>query len=88
MRPREQPPCPVACTVDPVGDKWTLIILRDAFNGWRRFDKFQRSLGVAKNILNTRLPALVDAEILRTEPASDSTSYRAYVLTEIVRTLP
>ncbi|MCO5968333.1 winged helix-turn-helix transcriptional regulator [Actinoallomurus soli] len=69
-------------TVDLVGDKWTLLILRDAFDGLRRFSQFQRSLGIAKNILSDRLAALVASGIMRTEPASDGTSYHAYVLTE------
>lgn len=74
--------CPVARTVDVVGDKWSLLIIRDAFDGIRRFSQFQRSLGVAKNILSARLRTLVDAGLLRTEPASDGSSYQEYVLTE------
>jgi DNA-binding HxlR family transcriptional regulator len=74
--------CPVARTVDLVGDKWSLLIIRDAFDGVRRFGQFQRSLGVAKNILSTRLRGLVDAGLLRTEPASDGSNYQEYVLTE------
>lgn len=56
--------CPVARSVDVVGDWWSLLIVRDAFDGSRRFGEFQRSLGVAKNILSARLRALVDNEIL------------------------
>jgi DNA-binding HxlR family transcriptional regulator len=74
-------PCPVARTVDIVGDKWSLLIIRDAFDGVRRFGQFQRSLGVAKNILSSRLRDLVDADLLRVEPASDGSSYQEYVLT-------
>ncbi|MGF7233804.1 MAG: winged helix-turn-helix transcriptional regulator [Frankia sp.] len=73
--------CPVARTVDIVGDKWTLLIIRDAFDGIRRFSQFQRNLGVAKNILASRLRDLVDTGILRAEPASDGSSYQEYVLT-------
>ena len=43
--------CPVARSVDAIGDWWSLLIVRDAFDGSRRFGEFQRSLGVAKNIL-------------------------------------
>lgn len=75
------PRCPVARTVDVVGDKWSLLIIRDAFDGVRRFGHFQRNLGVAKNILSDRLRALVDAGILSAEPASDGSAYREYVLT-------
>ncbi|WP_231398672.1 winged helix-turn-helix transcriptional regulator [Longispora fulva] len=74
--------CPVARTVDLLGDKWSLLIIRDAFCGVRRFGQFHRGLGVAKNILSTRLRTLVDAGVLRSEPASDGTSYREYVLTD------
>ncbi|GAA1585112.1 MULTISPECIES: winged helix-turn-helix transcriptional regulator [Kribbella] len=56
--------CPVARSVDAVGDWWSLLIVRDAFDGSRRFGDFQRSLGVAKNILAARLRALVDNGIL------------------------
>jgi DNA-binding HxlR family transcriptional regulator len=74
--------CPVARTVDIVGDKWSLLIIRDAFDGIRRFSQFQRSLGVAKNILSTRLRELVAAGVLRVGPASDGSSYQEYVLTD------
>jgi DNA-binding HxlR family transcriptional regulator len=76
------PGCPVARTIDVVGDKWSLLIVRDAFDGIRRFGQFQRNLGVAKNILSDRLRNLVAAGVLRIEPASDGSSYREYVLTE------
>jgi DNA-binding HxlR family transcriptional regulator len=56
--------CSVARALEVVGERWTLLILRDAFLGIRRFDDFQRSLGVARNVLNTRLQRLVDAGIL------------------------
>jgi len=74
--------CPVARTVDIVGDKWSLLIIRDAFDGIRRFSQFQRSLGIAKNILAARLRDLVDAGVLRTEPAPGGSAYQEYVLTE------
>ncbi|MGC0422798.1 winged helix-turn-helix transcriptional regulator [Embleya sp. AB8] len=73
--------CPVARSVDAIGDWWSLLIVRDAFDGSRRFGEFQRSLGVAKNILTTRLRALVAGGILETVPASDGSAYNEYVLT-------
>jgi DNA-binding HxlR family transcriptional regulator len=76
------PRCPVARTIDIVGDKWSLLIIRDAFDGIRRFGHFQRNLGVAKNILSDRLRNLVAAGVLSIEPASDGSSYREYVLTD------
>lgn len=75
--------CPIARTVDIVGDRWSLLIIRDAFDGIRRFSQFQRNLGIAKNILAARLRDLVDAGVLRVEPASDGSSYQEYVLTDI-----
>ena len=74
--------CPVARSVDVVGDRWALLIVRDAFDGIRRFGDFQRNLSVSKNILADRLRKLVDANILEMQAASDGTSYQEYVLTE------
>ncbi|WP_407563511.1 winged helix-turn-helix transcriptional regulator [Streptomyces sp. 184] len=73
--------CPVARSVDAIGDWWSLLIVRDAFDGSRRFGEFQRSLGVAKNILTARLRTLVDGGVLDSVPASDGSAYREYVLT-------
>ena len=56
--------CPVARSVDLVGDRWSLLIVRDAFDGVHRFGDIQRSLGVARNILSDRLRKLVEAGIL------------------------
>ncbi|MBO1111625.1 winged helix-turn-helix transcriptional regulator [Bordetella petrii] len=74
-------PCPVARSVDLIGDRWSLLIVRDAFDGMRRFGDFQRNLGVARNILSDRLRKLVDAGILTTQTASDGSAYQEYVLT-------
>jgi len=91
-RPQKTPtekhePCPVARAVALVGERWALLIVRDAFDGVRRFGDFQRSLGVARNILSDRLRKLVEADILSTQAASDGTSYQEYVLTERGRQL-
>lgn len=74
-------PCPVARAANVIGDRWSLLIVRDAFDGTRRFSDFQRSLGMARNILSNRLRKLVDAGILETREASDGTAYQEYVLT-------
>ena len=74
-------PCPVARSVDLIGDRWSLLIVRDAFDGMHRFSDFQRSLGMAKNILSDRLRKLVDAGILAMQDASDGSAYQEYVLT-------
>jgi DNA-binding HxlR family transcriptional regulator len=79
--PLNDEPCPVARSVDVVGDRWSMLVVRDAFDGISRFGDFQRSLGVARNILSDRLHKLTDAGILKTQPASDGTAYQEYVLT-------
>ncbi|MGW3013770.1 winged helix-turn-helix transcriptional regulator [Streptomyces sp. NPDC001219] len=73
--------CPVARSVDAIGDWWSLLIVRDAFDGSRRFGEFQRSLGVAKNILTARLRTLVTGGVLESVPASDGSAYHEYALT-------
>ena len=74
-------PCPVARSVDSIGDRWSLLIIRDAFDGVRRFSDFQRSLGMARNILSDRLRKLVEAGVLELQTASNGSSYQEYVLT-------
>jgi DNA-binding HxlR family transcriptional regulator len=56
--------CSLAQTLEVIGERWTLLILRDAFFGAKRFEQFQKSLGVARNILSARLKSLVDEGIL------------------------
>ncbi|UUQ64134.1 helix-turn-helix transcriptional regulator [Pseudomonas fuscovaginae UPB0736] len=74
--------CPVARSVGAIGDGWSLLIIRDAFDGIRRFGEFQRNLGLARNILATRLKNLVEHGVLLVAPASDGSAYQEYVLTE------
>jgi DNA-binding HxlR family transcriptional regulator len=77
----EHADCPIARALDAIGDWWSLLIIRDAQLGRRRFGEFQKSLGLAKNILTVRLRALVDRDILAMRPASDGSAYQEYVLT-------
>ena len=77
----EKAECPIARSLDVLGDWWSLLIIRDAFLGLRRFGEFQKNIGLAKNILTVRLRALVDQGILTTAPASDGSAYQEYVLT-------
>src|SRR5260370_28512014 len=77
----ENADCPIARSLDALGDWWSLLIIRDALLGIRRFSEFQKSLGCAKNILTVRLRALVDHGILTTAPASDGSVYQEYLLT-------
>jgi DNA-binding HxlR family transcriptional regulator len=77
----EKAECPIARSLDVIGDWWSLLIIRDAFLGVSRFSEFQKSIGLAKNILTVRLRALVDDGILKMAPASDGSAYQEYVLT-------
>ncbi|MGE5157966.1 MAG: winged helix-turn-helix transcriptional regulator [Gemmatimonas sp.] len=74
--------CPIARSLDVIGDWWSLLIIREAFLGRRRFGEFQKRLGLAKNILASRLRMLVEEGILATTPAADGSAYQDYVLTE------
>lgn len=79
--------CPVARSLDVIGDWWSLLIVRDALRGVTRFGEFQKSLGIAKNMLTTRLKLLVDEDILQLQPASDGSAWQEYVLTAKGRAL-
>lgn len=79
--------CPVARSLNIIGDWWSLLIVRDALAGVTRFGEFQKNLGIAKNMLTARLKLLVDEGILRTQPASDGSAWQEYVLTEKGRAL-
>ena len=68
--------CPIARALDTVGDWWSLLIVRDAMFGLRRFGEFQKSLGMAKNILTARLRGLVAAGILETSPNGAHKNYQ------------
>ena len=61
-------PCPVARAVDQAGDAWTLLILREAFYGQRRFDQFEEALGIGRNILARRLERMVENGLLERVP--------------------
>ena len=59
--------CSIAGTLEVVGEKWTLLVLREAFYGVRRFEDFQRAVGCARNVLSARLTTLVEHGLLRRE---------------------
>ena len=79
--------CPVARALDEIGDWWSLLIIRDCFDGMRRFGEFQKNLGISKGILAARLKHLVAIGVLRTEPISDDGAFEEYVLTDKGRDL-
>lgn len=78
----EQSDCAVARALDAIGDWWSLLILREAFAGTRRFSDFQKSLGVARNILAARLKKLVALGVFDLVPAADGSAFQEYALTE------
>lgn len=70
--------CPISLTLEIVGERWTLLVLREAFYGVRRFDDFHRALGCARNLLTARLRTLVDHGIMRREPYREPGSRLRY----------
>ncbi|MFT3995894.1 MAG: helix-turn-helix domain-containing protein [Asticcacaulis sp.] len=74
--------CAIAATIDIVGEPWTLLIIRNAFLGHSRFEQWQKSLGVARNVLAARLRRLVALGIMRAVPYSERPLRHEYVLTE------
>jgi DNA-binding HxlR family transcriptional regulator len=74
--------CPVARSLERVGEWWSILILRDAFAGMTRFDEFQKSLNIAPNILTRRLTVLVDAGLLERRLYCERPPRHEYVLTE------
>lgn len=71
--------------MDLLGDQWTLLVLREAFYGVSRFDKFQVSLGIARNTLTERLDRLVGAGLLERVRYQDRPARYEYVLSEMGR---
>jgi DNA-binding HxlR family transcriptional regulator len=78
-------PCPIARSLERVGEWWSILILRDAFHGLTRFDQFQKSLDIAPNMLTRRLNALVESGLLERRRYSERPPRDEYVLTEMGR---
>ncbi len=74
--------CPVASTLEVIGERWTLLVIRDIFLGIRRFEEIQRDLGVARNVLQDRLEGLVEQGIVTKRPYQDRPVRCEYRLTE------
>ena len=79
--------CSIAATLELVGERWTLLIVRDAFLGLKRFDEFQASLGIARNVLTDRLGRLVEAGIFEKVRYSERPERFEYRLTSKGREL-
>jgi DNA-binding HxlR family transcriptional regulator len=74
--------CPIARSLERVGEWWSILILRDAFYGITRFDGFQKSLDIAPNILTNRLNGLVESGLLERRKYNQHPPRYEYVLTE------
>jgi DNA-binding HxlR family transcriptional regulator len=74
-------PCPIARSLERVGEWWSMLIMRDALHGFTRFDEFQKSLGIAPNMLTRRLNALVEAGLLQRRRYSEHPPRDEYVPT-------
>lgn len=72
--------CSLAQTLNIIGERWTLLILRDAFFGTKRFGRFEKSLGIAKNILTVRLNMLIEEGIMQKRTSAEG-AHPEYVLT-------
>jgi DNA-binding HxlR family transcriptional regulator len=75
-------PCSIARTVDLAGDWWTPLVMREAFYGARRFEQFQRGLGLSRNVLAQRLDRLVEEDMLARVPYQEHPLRHEYHLTE------
>ena len=73
--------CSIAATLEVIGDPWTLLVIRDAFNGVSRFEQWQERLGVARNVLAARLKTLVQHGVLEPQLYSERPPRNEYVLT-------
>jgi DNA-binding HxlR family transcriptional regulator len=82
QRTYPDPVCTIARSLEVVGERWTLLIVRDALLGLRRFDQFQESLGVASNILSKRLERLCEEGLLERRAYQERPPRYEYVLTE------
>ena len=74
--------CSIAAALESVGERWSFLILRGAFNGLQHFEEFQTTLGIARNILSNRLARLVESGILEREPDPTDRRRVAYRLTD------
>jgi DNA-binding HxlR family transcriptional regulator len=74
--------CSIAKALEVIGERWSLLIVRDVMNGRRRFDSLQKGLGIARNVLSSRLQSLVDEDILERRPYQSNPERYEYFLTE------
>jgi DNA-binding HxlR family transcriptional regulator len=79
---RDLASCALPAALEAMGERWSFLILRAAFNGMRHFEEMQSTLGIARNILANRLGRLVDHGILSREPMADDRRKVEYRLTQ------
>ena len=79
--------CSIQQTLDLIGDRWMLLIIRNLFRGARRFGQLEQDLGIAKNLLASRLNNLVEAEVIEKVPYQDRPLRHEYLLTDKGRDL-
>lgn len=78
----DEMPCPVAQCLEHIGEWWSMLIIRDAFFGMKRFDEYQKSLGIAPNMLTRRLNDLTESGILEKQKYGESDKRYEYILTQ------
>jgi DNA-binding HxlR family transcriptional regulator len=78
-------PCPIARTTGLMGDRWTPVVMREAFRGCRRFDDFQKALSLSRGVLTQRLGKLVDQGLLKKRLYEERPPRHEYVLTDMGR---
>jgi len=78
----ENQTCSIAAALDVIGERWSLLVVREVFLGVRRFDEIQRDLGIARNVLQTRLTKLVQEGVLERRPYQERPARYEYRLTD------
>lgn len=86
-RPIQPPACSIARALDVIGDRWTILILRDTFRGIRRFEEIRRDLGIPRAVLSERLSKLVDSGVLARRQYMTHPARFEYRLTDMGREL-
>ncbi|MCF6288217.1 MAG: helix-turn-helix transcriptional regulator [Proteobacteria bacterium] len=76
-------PCSIAKSLAVIGDRWTLLIIRDCFLGTKRFDDFQKQIGVTRHVLSDRLNKLVEAQVLQKFEYQNKPTRYEYCLTQM-----
>ncbi len=87
MAKKHDHPCAIAATLNVIGDRWTMLLIREAFYGTNRFGDFLKNTGISRNLLTERLNQLVEDGIFLRQPFADRGTSHVYELTEKGRAL-